>query len=108
MWRCFRYFSLILWNTGNRNVFKKFTFNLKCFSDGFWFTFNSITQNVKVNEIKIIRIDKKYFRPNEVDYLKGDARKAYKKLRFKPKYTFLQLVKDMINNDLELAKKELL
>ena len=44
----------------------------------------------------IIRIDKKYFRPNEVDYLKGDARKAYKKLRFKPKYTFLQLVKDMI------------
>ena len=56
----------------------------------------------------IIRIDEKYFRPNEVDYLKGDARKAYKKLKFKPKYTFLQLVKDMIKNDLELAKKELL
>ena len=56
----------------------------------------------------IIRIDKKYFRPNEVDYLKGDARKAYKKLRFKPKHTFLQLVKDMIKHDLELAKKELL
>ena len=55
----------------------------------------------------IIRIDKKYFRPNEVDYLKGDARKAYKKLKFKPKYTFLQLVQDMIKNDLELAKKEL-
>ena len=54
----------------------------------------------------IIRIDKKYFRPNEVDYLKGDARKAYKKLKFKPKYTFLQLVQDMIKNDLKLAKKE--
>ena len=56
----------------------------------------------------IIRIDNKYFRPNEVEYLKGDARKAYKKLRFKPKYTFHQLVKDMIKNDLELAKKEML
>ena len=55
----------------------------------------------------IIRIDKKYFRPNEVDYLKGDPRKAYKKLKFKPKHTFLQLVKDMIKHDLELAKKEL-
>ena len=55
----------------------------------------------------IIRIDKKYFRPNEIDYLKGDSRKAYKKLKFKPKYTFLQLVQDMIKNDLKLAKKEL-
>ena len=55
----------------------------------------------------IIKIDKKYFRPNEVEYLKGDARKAYKKLKFKPKYSFIELVKDMINHDLELAKKEL-
>jgi len=55
----------------------------------------------------IIRIDKKYFRPNEVEYLKGDARKAYKKLKFKPKYSFYQLVKEMIKYDLELAKKEL-
>ena len=55
----------------------------------------------------IIRIDKKYFRPNEEEYLKGDARKAYKKLKFKPKYSFYQLVKEMIKYDLELAKKEL-
>jgi GDPmannose 4,6-dehydratase len=55
----------------------------------------------------IIKIDKKYFRPNEVEYLKGDAKKAYKKLKFKPKYSFKQLVRDMINHDLELAKKEL-
>ena len=33
----------------------------------------------------IIRIDKNYFRPNEVDYLRGDARKAFKELNFKPK-----------------------
>ena len=55
----------------------------------------------------IIKIDKKYFRPNEVNYLKGDAKKAFKKLNFKPKYSFKDLVKDMILSDLELAKKEI-
>jgi GDPmannose 4,6-dehydratase len=55
----------------------------------------------------IIKIDKKYFRPNEVDYLKGDASKALKKLKFKPKYTFKSLVKDMLENDMILARKEL-
>ena len=55
----------------------------------------------------IIRVDKNYFRPNEVEYLKGDARKAFKLLKFKPKYTFKDLVKDMIESDLKKAKKEL-
>ena len=55
----------------------------------------------------IIRIDKNYFRPNEVEYLRGDARKAFKLLKFKPKYTFKDLVKDMIESDLKKAKKEL-
>ena len=55
----------------------------------------------------IIRVDKNYFRPNEVEYLKGDATKAFKLLKFKPKYTFKDLVKDMIESDLKKAKKEL-
>ncbi len=55
----------------------------------------------------IIRVDKNYFRPNEVEYLRGDARKAFKLLKFKPKYTFKDLVKDMIESDLKKAKKEL-
>ena len=54
----------------------------------------------------IIKIDKNYFRPNEVQYLKGDARKAFKVLRFRPKYTFKDLVKDMIDSDLIEAKKK--
>ena len=54
----------------------------------------------------IIKVDKKYFRPNEVDYLRGSAKKAQKKLNFKPKYSFLGLVKDMINEDLFLAQEE--
>ena len=54
----------------------------------------------------IVKIDKKYFRPNEVEYLKGDATKAFKKLNFKPKFSFKDLVKDMIKSDLKLAEKE--
>ena len=54
----------------------------------------------------LIKIDKKYFRPNEVNYLKGDARKAFRMLKFKPQYSFNDLVKDMIASDLKLAKLE--
>ena len=55
----------------------------------------------------IIKVDKKYFRPNEIDYLKGSAKKAYKRLNFKPKYSFFNLVKDMVDEDLLLAQEEL-
>ena len=56
----------------------------------------------------LIRIDKKYFRPLEVDYLKGNSKKAFKQLKFKPKYNFKTLIGDMLKHDLDLAKKELL
>ena len=55
----------------------------------------------------IIKIDKKYFRPNEVEYLRGSSKKAYKKLNFKPKYSFINLVGEMIDEDLLLAQEEL-
>jgi len=48
----------------------------------------------------LIRIDKRYFRPSEVDILLGDASKARRKLHWKPKTTFPQLVKLMIESDL--------
>jgi GDPmannose 4,6-dehydratase len=47
----------------------------------------------------IIRVGKRYFRPTEVDTLLGDARKAKKILKWKPKITFHQMVKEMIEND---------
>ena len=49
------------------------------------------------NDNCIIRIDKKYFRPNEVNSLLGEATKAKKKLNWKPKYKIEDLIKDMIN-----------
>jgi GDPmannose 4,6-dehydratase len=58
-------------------------------------------------KIIILKIDKNYFRPLEVDYLRGDSSKAFKKLKFKPKYNLNSLIKEMLENDLKLAEKEL-
>ena len=54
----------------------------------------------------IIKIDPRYFRPTEVESLLGDASKAKKKLNWNPKISFEQLVKEMIDKDLELANKD--
>jgi|688.fasta_scaffold108725_3 GDPmannose 4,6-dehydratase len=53
---------------------------------------------------KIIKVDRKYFRPTEVDSLLGDASKAKKKLGWSPKISFKQLVKEMIEHDMEIEK----
>jgi GDPmannose 4,6-dehydratase len=57
---------------------------------------------------KHIEIDPRYFRPSEVDYLKGDSAKAREILGWVPKTSFAELVKMMVASDLELAQQELL
>lgn len=59
-----------------------------------------------INGKVIIRVDPRYFRPTEVETLLGDATKAKQKLGWEPKTTFKQLVAEMANSDLEIAKKE--
>jgi GDPmannose 4,6-dehydratase len=56
----------------------------------------------------IIRVDPRYFRPTEVDDLLGDASKAREKLSWSPKVHFNSLVKEMVSEDLELAKRDAL
>lgn len=51
-----------------------------------------------------VRVNPKFFRPTEVDLLLGDATKAKQVLGWKPKTTFLELVADMMQSDLELMK----
>lgn len=53
----------------------------------------------------IIEIDPKYFRPAEVDVLQGDYSKAKKKLGWKPKTTFKELVRLMAEADLESERR---
>lgn len=56
---------------------------------------------------EVIAVDKRYFRPTEVDILIGDATKAKTLLGWQPKHTLQDLVKDMVQADLELFRKEL-
>ena len=55
----------------------------------------------------IIKVDPRYFRPTDVETLLGDASKAKEKLNWVPKISFEQLVKEMINEDLKLAKMKI-
>lgn len=56
----------------------------------------------------IISVDPKYFRPAEVETLLGDPKKAHTKLGWTPKTSFKELVKEMVQADLQLAQKELI
>ncbi len=55
---------------------------------------------------KYVEIDKRYFRPTEVDALLGDATKAKKILNWQPKVSFEKLVDMMIASDMDVAQKE--
>ena len=56
----------------------------------------------------IVAIDKKYFRPAEVETLLGDSSKAKEVLGWEPEISFKELVKEMVVEDLKIAKNELL
>jgi len=56
------------------------------------------------NGKEIIKVDPKYFRRAEVEALLGDASKAKEKLKWIPKISFEQLVKEMVDEDLKIAK----
>jgi GDPmannose 4,6-dehydratase len=58
---------------------------------------------VGLNWKKYVAIDKRYFRPNEVDFLKADITKAKKQLHWQPKIKFDSLVKIMVDYDLKSA-----
>ncbi|MEO7726270.1 MAG: GDP-mannose 4,6-dehydratase [Burkholderiales bacterium] len=54
----------------------------------------------------IVRIDPRYFRPAEIDSLLGDARKARRKLGWKPRISFKALVAEMVREDLKAAERD--
>jgi GDPmannose 4,6-dehydratase len=55
---------------------------------------------------EFVEKDPRYYRPTEVDYLLGDPSKAAKQLGWKPKTSFKELIKIMMQADLELAERE--
>jgi GDPmannose 4,6-dehydratase len=55
---------------------------------------------------KHVETDPRYFRPSEVDHLRGDSSKARRELGWCPKIDFRELVRLMIEHDLDLAQQE--
>ena len=56
----------------------------------------------------VVRVDSRYFRPAEVDSLLGDARKARRKLGWRPRIGFEDLVAEMMREDLKAAERDAL
>ena len=56
--------------------------------------------------LSYVKQDEKFMRPAEVDVLRGDSKKAFTELKWKPKTNFNQLVEIMVDNDLKLLSNE--
>ncbi len=61
----------------------------------------------KANGKTVVKVNKKFFRPAEVDILLGNPAKAEKALGWKREISFSELVERMVKNDLELVKNEI-
>ncbi len=66
---------------------------------------SSIDPKVKVGDT-VVKVDPRYFRPTEVETLLGDPRNAKEKLGWTPKISFKELVEEMVQSDLEEAKRD--
>ena len=64
---------------------------------------NSSNKKLFIGKV-VVKVDKLYFRPLDVESLLGDGAKARKKLNWKPKYSFVDLVSEMMNHDLNFIK----
>ena len=56
----------------------------------------------KTNNKTLIKINKKFRRPTEVDLLVGDATKAHEKLGWKPRYTIDDIIAEMMEYDISM------
>jgi GDPmannose 4,6-dehydratase len=68
---------------------------------------DAASELVGIDWRKHVEFDRRYVRPAEVDHLRGDSSKARKVLGWAPRTTFAELVRTMVEHDLELARQEL-
>jgi len=75
------------------------------FEEGFIIS-NKGEYNLQIGKV-VVKVDPKYYRPTEVDLLIGDPSKAMSKLGWKPKYNLASLIKEMVESDIKIFKREL-
>jgi GDPmannose 4,6-dehydratase len=61
---------------------------------------------IKISQ-RIVKINKKFYRPSEVKILKGSSKKAKKELNWKPKISFKDMIKEMVDSDMQLIKNKI-
>ena len=95
--KCFKYLGIeITWSgKGINEIAKIKNFDEKKYT------------NLKKN-MTVIKIDKKYFRPNEVKNLIGNSSKSKRLLNWKPKISIHELIKEMMDHDLMMIEKKLI
>ena len=54
----------------------------------------------------VVAVDSNYFRPTEVETLLGDPTKAKQKLKWEPKITFEEMIHEMMESDINIAKRD--
>ncbi len=67
---------------------------------------DTASKHLELDWRSFVERDERYLRPTEVDYLQGDSSKARKLLGWKPEVSFSELVREMVEHDLEMAKQE--
>ena len=65
-----------------------------------------VFSKLELNWKDYVEFDSKYLRPSEVNALCGDSSKLRQKLNWKPKYSFIDLVDEMLEHDMKLAENE--
>jgi GDPmannose 4,6-dehydratase len=94
--------------TGQQQSVRDFV-NIACVELGIELTWKGTAEDEKAYDSNgkcIVAVDPRYYRPTEVETLLGDATKAHQQLGWKPKYTFEQLVSEMVKEDLSSAQKD--
>jgi GDPmannose 4,6-dehydratase len=71
-----------------------------------WLNSNANSEASPTDEKTIVAVDERYFRPTEVETLLGDSSKAKEKLGWEPKISFEELVKEMVSEDLNAARRD--
>lgn len=56
----------------------------------------------------VVKVDERYYRPTEVDLLLGDGTKAKKKLGWQPKHTLQEIIREMVDSDIDHFRKDII
>tara|TARA_B100002019_G_scaffold267364_1_gene258389 strand:+ start:7633 stop:8718 length:1086 start_codon:yes stop_codon:yes gene_type:complete len=90
-----------------KNVCKELDMSVEWSGAGLDETVTWKNYNGKGDDKIIVKVDKEYFRPTEVETLLGDITKAKQELNWQPKYSISQLISEMVKEDNQLALNEL-